>query len=148
MRNVFFTISSWNYLHYSRTVASSFARHHPDFSCVIAICDTPRSDFGKISLRCPTRAVAIGGGCRHQIYEKSSRAGVIGGAIHEGQRCIQMDALAEWAISYRFRVHVLHRGWNDRTAQDSQSVARAFSRCCYRNRYKSAERGTWACYCL
>lgn len=47
MRNVFFTISSWNYLHYSRTVASSFARHHPDFSCVIAICDTPRGDLGK-----------------------------------------------------------------------------------------------------
>lgn len=47
MRNAFFTISSWNYLHYSRALASSFACHHPDFSCVIAICDTPRDDLGK-----------------------------------------------------------------------------------------------------
>lgn len=47
MRNAFFTISSWNYLHYSRTLASSFARHHPDFSCVFAIADTRRNDLGK-----------------------------------------------------------------------------------------------------
>lgn len=45
MRNAFFTISSWNYLHYSRTLASSFARHHPDFSRILAIADTPRNDL-------------------------------------------------------------------------------------------------------
>jgi len=47
MRSAFFTISSWNYLHYSRTLAASMARHHPDFSRIIAIADTPRDDLGK-----------------------------------------------------------------------------------------------------
>lgn len=47
MRNAFFTISSWNYLHYSRTLASSFARHHPDFSCIFAIADTRREGLGE-----------------------------------------------------------------------------------------------------
>lgn len=47
MRNAFFTISSWNYLHYSRALASSFARHHPDFSCILAIADTRRQDLEK-----------------------------------------------------------------------------------------------------
>lgn len=45
MRNAFFTISSWNYLHYSRTLASSLARHHPDFSRILAIADTRRQDL-------------------------------------------------------------------------------------------------------
>jgi glycosyltransferase involved in cell wall biosynthesis len=45
MRNAFFTISSWNYLHFSRTLASSFAKHHPEFSSILAIADTPRSDL-------------------------------------------------------------------------------------------------------
>jgi glycosyltransferase involved in cell wall biosynthesis len=47
MRNAFFTISSWNYLHYSRALASSFSRHHPEFSSIFAIADTCREDLGK-----------------------------------------------------------------------------------------------------
>lgn len=42
MRSAFFTISSWNYLPYSRTLAASLARHHPDFTRILVIADTSR----------------------------------------------------------------------------------------------------------
>lgn len=45
MRSAFFTIASWNYVHYARALASSLSRYHPDFSRIIAIADTRRQGF-------------------------------------------------------------------------------------------------------
>jgi len=70
----------------------------------------------KISLRCSTRAVDVSGSRRHELDEQRSRTGVVCGAIHEGQRSIQMDALRERPICHRVRMHVLHRSRNDRDA--------------------------------
>ncbi|TPL46567.1 glycosyltransferase [Mesorhizobium sp. B2-4-6] len=41
-RTAFFTISSWNYLHYARALAASLAAYHPDTARIIAIADTRR----------------------------------------------------------------------------------------------------------
>lgn len=44
-KTAFFTISSWNYLHYARALASSLAVHHPGIDRVIAIADARREDL-------------------------------------------------------------------------------------------------------
>jgi glycosyltransferase involved in cell wall biosynthesis len=44
-KTAFFTISSWNYLHYARALASSLAVHHPGIDRVIAIADSRREDL-------------------------------------------------------------------------------------------------------
>ncbi|TPJ29990.1 glycosyltransferase [Mesorhizobium sp. B2-8-3] len=44
-RTAFFTISSWNYLHYARALAASLAAYHPDTARMIAIADTRRDDL-------------------------------------------------------------------------------------------------------
>lgn len=44
-KTTFFTISSWNYLHYARALASSLAVHHPGIDRVIAIADSRREDL-------------------------------------------------------------------------------------------------------
>ncbi|WP_217578188.1 glycosyltransferase [Mesorhizobium sp. GbtcB19] len=44
-RTAFFTISSWNYLHYARALASSLAAYHPDVARIIAVADTRRDDL-------------------------------------------------------------------------------------------------------